>query len=329
MTSPPRVPGMPSALVVPKGSCEARDPAPESDRGGAPPGHLDARYPRVEILGVVAAAALAALLALAGAPTPLRLYPGLAAVLLLPGWSATMALFPRRGSLGGVERLSLALGLSVSIVAALALALNAIPGGLSSRAMIAGVSACTVLASAIAWLRSRDAPTTGLPRLTWTGGLWATTRPVAVGAWVMAASLLVASISLAIVVGVPGPESTEFGVVGAAGPLERYPEVIGAGPGAVDVAIVSHRRAVTTYRIVAQSQGRSLATGDPITLAPGATWQGTVEYPLAGGVAGAAPADQTIDLLLYEDGEHEPCCRLRLHMHADATPSRGGEPDGP
>ena len=269
-----------------------------------------------DVLLVLACGALAALLAFAGAPAPIRLYPGLAAVLVLPGWSLQMALFPRRGDLGGVERLSLALGLSVAAITVLALALDASPGGLGPRGMVVGIAGCTLAALAVAWARRRRVAADCPRESVWPNVMPAASRASALAGWLLAASLLAASIALGVVVGAPDAEGTEFSMVGAQGLMEQYPRVIGPGPAVVRVAVASHRRTLATYYVVVQLDGAPLASSGPIALAPGATWQGPVNIS-----APASPGDQAIGLVLYEDGRTDPCCRLWLRMHADAGSS--------
>lgn len=279
--------------------------------GGARP---SAPATGVETLVVLACGALAALLALSGAPAPLRLYPGLAAVLVLPGWSLRMALCPQRGDLGGVERLSLALGLSVAVVTSLALALSAMPGGLSQRGMVAGITAWTLAALAAAWARRRGAAADDLRQLGWPEASASEARASALGGWVLAASLLTASIALWVVVGAPDAESAEFSMAGAQGLMEQYPLVTGPGQVVVPVTIASRRRTSATYQVVVRLDGATLASAGPVALAPGATWRGLVRFAVP-----PASGDQVVGLLLYERGRPDPCCHLWLRMHAGAS----------
>jgi len=60
----------------------------------------------------------------------LRIAFGLIFVLFFPGYTLIAALFPRKTSLGGIERLALSFGLSIAVVPLLGLLLNYTPWGI-------------------------------------------------------------------------------------------------------------------------------------------------------------------------------------------------------
>ena len=60
----------------------------------------------------------------------LRVVIGLALILFFPGYTLISALFPKKASLGGIERLALSSGLSIIIVPIIGLILNYTPWGI-------------------------------------------------------------------------------------------------------------------------------------------------------------------------------------------------------
>lgn len=65
----------------------------------------------------------------------LRIIIGLPLVLFFPGYTLIAALFPRKGSLSGIERLALSFGLSIAVVPLIGLALNYMPWGMSKPSL--------------------------------------------------------------------------------------------------------------------------------------------------------------------------------------------------
>ncbi|MCK4222104.1 MAG: DUF1616 domain-containing protein, partial [Dehalococcoidia bacterium] len=55
---------------------------------------------------------------------PLRIVLGLPFLLFSPGYALIAALFPKKGSLDGIERIALSFGLSIAVVPLIGLILN-------------------------------------------------------------------------------------------------------------------------------------------------------------------------------------------------------------
>jgi uncharacterized membrane protein len=106
------------------------------------------------LLGVGAAALLAALAEAAGAPQVVRVVLGLPLVLLLPGFAAVSAALPGR-DLSLPERLLASLGASLAISICISVLLAATPIGLSkgSAAVVLGLG--TAGLALYAWMRTR------------------------------------------------------------------------------------------------------------------------------------------------------------------------------
>ena len=83
----------------------------------------------------------------------LRIVLGLLFVLFFPGYSMLSALFPRQGSLDGIERIALSFGLSIAVTLLIGFVLNYTPWGISLYPILISVTLFIVVASAAAWYR--------------------------------------------------------------------------------------------------------------------------------------------------------------------------------
>ena len=106
---------------------------------------------------VLAAVALAAgwLLTQPGASQPLVAAAGASLAFVLPGAALLRAMFPGPG-MGRAERLALAIGLQLALVVMCGFLLHLLPAGLSAASWGAILADVTLLACAVAWLRSRS-----------------------------------------------------------------------------------------------------------------------------------------------------------------------------
>ncbi|RIK39969.1 MAG: hypothetical protein DCC55_16480 [Chloroflexi bacterium] len=85
-------------------------------------------------------------------------------VFILPGYAITMALLPR-GEWGMVERLLLAIGASLATSILGGLVLHQTPWGLQASSWIVLLTATTLAASAVAWVRKEQQPPTTRSKL--------------------------------------------------------------------------------------------------------------------------------------------------------------------
>jgi uncharacterized membrane protein len=262
---------------------------------------------------------LAAWAALLSAPPPVRLPLGLLAVLLLPGSALVATLFPRADDLDGLERLALGIGLSLSVIAVLALGLNATPWGLRPQALIVGLTGWTLLASGVAeWRRQRTPPDEraepGRGFL-----LLLRERSFRLGLGVLGGVVVLCATALWVTLGAPPPPLTEFYMLGQQGLAEGYPR--GGAPGqvlAVTVGITDREGRPASYEVRAALGGTVLSQLGPIQLAAAETWEGPLRFSLP-----AAGNEQELAILLFKDGGAEPYRRLRLFLDvAVPTPTR-------
>jgi uncharacterized membrane protein len=260
---------------------------------------------------------LAAVLAWFDAPTVVRLPVGLLAVLLLPGYGLSLAVFPRVDDLDRIERLALSFGLSLAVVAILALGLHYSPWGLASAPVILALTGWTVLATIAAMWRRRGRATVEGSRIL---AERSKRQDAEHGAWPTRAGLtgvlLVIGAGLAVALAVPPPRLTEFFMLGPEGLAEGYPRTAGPGePMMITVGITNREDEVTSYRVRVEAGTEILAVIGPVEVAAGHTWEGPVTFAL--------PRDgrrQEIRIALFKNGQAEPDRYLRLW--ADGLPLR-------
>jgi uncharacterized membrane protein len=270
----------------------------------------------LDLLLVILASLLAAIGFTFDLPIWIRLPLGLLATLALPGYALGMAVFPP-GRLDGVERSALSFSLSVGAIVLVAPIINLAPGGLTERAVVAGISAITAGGAAVAWWRRRDIGTSAADD---TGTVEGTARlsrdEVRRRFILLVAGLAVigAASTLTRGAGSEQPTATEFYFLPAArssaGVLERV--VLGT-PTAISLGITNHDSTEQTYRIVVRSPAERLSSRGPIVLAPEETWSGQLAFTLT--EPGSAVE---IQVLLYRDSEPQPHRSLRLIIDAVA-----------
>jgi len=118
-----------------------------------PHGVRQAAQRNADLLAAAALAVVAALLALvAGIPTPVRILVAIPVVFAAPGYTVTEALLPGRNR-GPVERVLLAVTLSISVSVLGGLLLNLLPAGLTRTTQTLLLSVVTLAGAATAALR--------------------------------------------------------------------------------------------------------------------------------------------------------------------------------
>ena len=90
--------------------------------------------------------------------SPLRTVIGIPFVLFFPGYALIGALFPKKTDLGGIERLTLSIGLSLALVPLIGLALNYTPWGIRLYPIITSLFALTLLLSIVSNYRRAKMP---------------------------------------------------------------------------------------------------------------------------------------------------------------------------
>lgn len=250
-----------------------------------------------------------------------RIALGLLFVLFFPGYMLLSALFPRRGDLGGIERVALSFGLSIAVVPLIGLILNYTPWGIGIYPVLISVALFILVTSAIAWYRQGRLPI---------GEQYSITVNISLPKWRQMGNLDKAlSAALAVVIlsalgflvyfsAIPnrGERFTEFYILDAQGKTENYPtQVVLGEPVELIVGIVNHEYAETNYRITVRTNGFKNAEIFTGTLANNERWQERISF-----VPSGAGEGQKVELCLYKNNETQPYNNNSLYSYIDITP---------
>lgn len=248
----------------------------------------------------------------------LRIAVGLVFVLFFPGYVLLSALFPRRGDLGGTERVALSFGLSIAVVPLIGLILNYTPWGIKLYPILISVTVFVFITSAIAYYRLQKLSTSdrfsvafrfNFPR-------WAGMPRLDKALFVSLIIAILAAVGfLGYVVTTPkeGEKFTEFYILNMEGKAENYPQQIVLGD-TVDIIIgvVNHEYQPTSYSVAVMTDGNVNAWIDASTMAHGEKWEKVVSFtPQHSGKR------QNVEFLLYKDRNAEPYFGEPLHLYVD------------
>ena len=256
---------------------------------------------------------------------PLRIALGLACVLFFPGYTLIAALFPRKGTLHGIERLALSFGLSLAVVPLIGLGLNYTPWGIRFLPIILSLASFIIAAAVIAYYRRQQLPIEERydpklrPRLAsytlaWRGqSRWDKVLTI-----FLIVAILGALGSLIYVIAVPkvGEKFTQFYVLGAEGKAEGYPKDMTLGQEAsLKLGIVNDEHEPVVYLVAVTIDGEKVKNIGPIQLEHGQKWEEEVGFrPTRVG------EKQRLEFLLYK-GEASELYRS-LHFWVSV---RGGQ----
>jgi uncharacterized membrane protein len=213
------------------------------------------------LLGTLVATALA----LVGAPEPLRVAPGLAAVLFLPGYALSIALFPDR-EFDAPERGGLAFGLSLALVAILGIPVLWDPLRFEYLPLI-GLPLATVAFCLVAEWRRRAGHSSPMPapasvEVPRTG---ARLRGVPFPLVTLLAIVTLGGATVAYVL-FPSAPATEFYTVESEGLTQDRPRRMTAGEeSALDIGIVHGAATSETYRVGVMIGSETVGSAGPIT----------------------------------------------------------------
>jgi len=276
----------------------------------------DAIQRQADLALLILTAALLGLAVCLFPSSPLRLILGLPFLAFSPGYSVLSALFPEQHDRGHAERIALGLGLSVFVVAAIGLLLNAV-WTITLDSVLASVGGLVALCSVVAWYRRST-----LPHIDGERRQRKTATDSKAGTWssrclafVVAAALLASAGFLAYALAVPrnGEAFTEFYLLDQDGQSIAYPQALSLGErSTITAGIANHEQEPMTYSLAATLDGRNIANLESIELASGERWQDTVT--IAPTTAGAS---QKVEFTFYKEGGPDPCARL--HIWVDVT----------
>jgi uncharacterized membrane protein len=269
-----------------------------------------------DVTWVLIGTLVATAFALVGAPEPLRVAPGLAAVLFLPGYALSIALFPER-EFDTPERGALAFGLSLAVVAILGIPVLWDPLRFEYLPLI-GLPVATVGFCLVAEWRRRAGYSNSMPAAPASGELsraGARLRGVPFPVVTLLAIFTLGGATVAYVL-FPSAPVTEFYTVEAEGLMQDRPRQITAGEeSAIDIGIVHDAATSETYRVTVMIGSDTVGSAGPITFDRAGEWRGTVDFNVP-----AAGLGQELTAVLYRGDSQEPYRLLRLWI--DAAPAQ-------
>lgn len=272
---------------------------------------------REQCLALAAVACVAALLALFQGPPLLRVPIGFLAVLILPGYSITLACLPPHERISWEARVGLAIAVSVGVLTLAVLALDRTPWHLASSALIVMVTSITLAALVIVWIGARgyERPAPGLSASLQAMPIAVGLRPSAqarIALAVLALAVVVVTIILALVTHETAT-TTDFFVLGKAGDAESYPSTLRVNePAQIEVGLTNREGVAETYRIELSGDGIEPVRLGPLTVEDGETFRRNVDLR-----ATTPGRDRVIQIALYRADIGDPYRRLQLVVNVD------------
>jgi uncharacterized membrane protein len=247
--------------------------------------------------------------------SPLRVILGVPFVLFFPGYTLMGSLFPAKQDLGGIERLSLSVGLSLAVVPLVGLALNYTPWGIRLYPVILSLFMLTLVLSVISnYRRSKlnieqnmSLPIQiKMPQLSKMHKFDKLFIVSFIIAMILIGGLFV-YIASAPKIGEP---FTEFYVLGVNGELTNYPVNLTLGDkGVVIIGVTNHEYQTVNYTITVSLNNQTIQTIDNIRLSNEMNWTQNCNF---------TPKDSgksSLDLTLYKEGSLEPYRTLKLWIN--------------
>jgi uncharacterized membrane protein len=243
--------------------------------------------------------------------TTARIILGLPFLLFFPGYTLMSALFPKKGSLGGVERVALSFGLSMAVVPLIGLVLNFTPWGIRLAPILISLAVFIIATSGGAYYRRKKlAPEERFTVLfnirlsSWQGQ----SMPDKVLSVVLAVAIAGAIGTLGYVIATPrvGEKFTEFYILGPGGKAEDYPTELKVGEeGRVIMGIVNHEQERTSYKVevwIGGEKAKLRIDGEDrdeiiVELENEEKWEREV------GFVPQKAGRQKVEFVLYKDGE--------------------------
>lgn len=261
-----------------------------------------------------------------------RIILGLPFLLFFPGYTLLAALFPKKGSLSGVERVALSFGLSIAVVPLIGLILNFTPWGIRLEPILISLSVFIIATSGVAWYRReklaleerfrvsfsmRQLFKVKLPFWYWQEQTLANNTV----SLVMAVVIAVTIVGLGYMAATPGSgeKFSEFYILGPEGKPEDYPTELRVGEeGRVIAGIVNHEQVRTSYSVEVWIDGEKAnlridgEDSDEIVmeLENDEGWEREVGF-----IPQKAGKEQKVEFVLYKEGI--PYLKEPLHLWID------------
>lgn len=251
--------------------------------------------------------------------SPLRTVIGIPFVLFFPGYALIGALFPKKTDLGGIERLTLSIGLSLALVPLIGLALNYTPWGIRLYPIITSLFALTLLLSIVSNYRRAKMPSDlkfqGLNNLKMPN-LQALPRidkilVITVLIAIIAVASLTVYIASAPKIGEP---FTEFYLLGPDGKLADYPVNLTLSENrTVILGITNHEYTPVVYNIDILFGNQTVQTISGIQLDHEESWSQNYTF-----VPHAASERAKLGFQLFKDDSQQPYRNLHLWITVES-----------
>ncbi len=255
----------------------------------------------------------------------LRIALGLLYMLFFPGYALIAALFPRKSTLDGIERLALSFGLNVAVPPLILCILNYTHLGIRLYPILISLLFFIIIMAAIAWYRrwrlppdERFAPKLGTGLLsmarTWASGRrWDKILSVLLVIVILSA---IGTLSYVIATPKVGERFTEFYIMGPERKAENFPWEVTLGEEArVILRIVNREHETIVYKVIITIDAERVGEIGAIALHHEEKWE--QEVALAPAKAGP---NQKMEFLLYMGAGTEPHRRLHLWMDVKKVP---------
>jgi uncharacterized membrane protein len=242
-----------------------------------------------------------------------RIILGLPFVLFAPGYTLIAALFPRKSSLDGIQRLALSFGLSIVVIPLIGLILN-YTSGITTNSIIVSVTSCIVTMSAIAWFKLRKLPDSEqviiiVPRFSWKERSHSDKTLSIILVFVILGAMGTAIYTVAIPK--TGELFTEFYILDSYGTAENYSITINLGDTSnVTLGIVNYEGVETTYHAEVKIDKALNNTIGPFTLQPEEKYENIVNLKPQ-----KAGDNQKVEFLLFKNGQID--AYRELHFFVD------------
>jgi len=250
----------------------------------------------------------------------IRIVLGLLFILFFPGYTLLSALFPKRGDLGGIERIALSFGLSIAVTPLIGLILNFTPVGISLYPVLISITLFILVTSAVAWYRQwvlspseRFSVAINVSWPKW-GELGNLDKVLYISLFIV---VLAAPGILGYVVAVPkeGEMFTEFYILGAEGKAENYPKQVTQGePVELVIGIINHEYEITSYRIDIRIDGDLNKQIRTKPLAHEEKWEDVISFIPQGSGKG-----RKADFWVYKNDEAKPYFTDPLHLYMNVA----------
>jgi uncharacterized membrane protein len=246
----------------------------------------------------------------------LRIILGVPFLVFFPGYTLIAALFPRRGSIGSVERMTLSFGFSFVVVSLIGVILNYTPWGIRLYPILISLTIFIVTTSAVAWHRQRKLHEVekftlsfnlGLPL--WRGqGFLDKTLSI-----ILVAAILgtIGTLGYFVVSPKVGERFTEFYLEGLEDKAMDYPRELNiGGMGKVIVGVTNHEKVEASYRLEVRIDGVKNSEVEQFVLGDEQKWEETVSF-----TPDSVGDNQKVEFLLYKNKGGEPYRRLHIWVN--------------